>query len=77
MMQLAGMELQPCLSGAVYVPAYEALLVADLHLEKGSSRAHLGVHLPPYDTRAGLAALDQRHQALAAQTGTAAGRQLS
>jgi metallophosphoesterase superfamily enzyme len=25
---------------------------------KGSSRAHLGVHLPPYDTRAGLAALD-------------------
>lgn len=59
MMQLAGVELLPCLSGAVYVPAYEALLVADLHLEKGSSRAHRGVHLPPYDTRAGLAALDR------------------
>ena len=58
MMQLAGIDLMPCLSGAVYVPAYDTLLLADLHLEKGSSRAHLGVHLPPYDTRAGLAALN-------------------
>jgi len=58
MMQLAGIELLPCLSGAVYVPAHGALLVADLHLEKGSSRAHRGLHLPPYDTRAGLAALE-------------------
>ncbi len=56
-MQLAGIDLHPCLSGAVYVPAYDTLLVADLHLEKGSARAHLGVHLPPYDTRAGLLAL--------------------
>lgn len=59
MMQLAGIDLIPCLSGAVHVPAYDALLIADLHLEKGSSRAHLGVHLPPYDTRAGLAALER------------------
>jgi len=58
MMQLSGIELHPCLSGAAYAPSYRALLVADLHLEKGSSRAHRGVHLPPYDTRAGLAALD-------------------
>lgn len=39
------------------MPAHGALLVADLHLEKGSSRAHRGVLLPPYDTRAGLLAL--------------------
>jgi DNA ligase-associated metallophosphoesterase len=56
-MQLAGIDLLPCLSGAVYLPAYDTLLVADLHLEKGSARAHLGVHLPPYDTRTGLLAL--------------------
>jgi DNA ligase-associated metallophosphoesterase len=58
MMQLCGVDLHPCLSGAAWLPAYGALLVADLHLEKGSSRAHRGVHLPPYDTRAGLAALE-------------------
>ncbi len=57
MMQLAGIHVHPCLSGAAWLPDYEALLVADLHLEKGSSRARFGVHLPPYDTRAGLAAL--------------------
>ena len=31
------------------------LLVADLHLEKGSAFAARGVLLPPYDTRATLA----------------------
>lgn len=39
------------------MPEYDTLLIADLHLEKGSSRAHLGQLLPPYDTRAGLLAL--------------------
>jgi uncharacterized protein len=33
------------------------LLVADLHLEKGSSLARRGMFLPPYDTRETLAAL--------------------
>ncbi len=47
----------PDLTGALYVPDYSALLVADLHFEKGSSRAHRGVHLPPYDTRSSLTAL--------------------
>jgi DNA ligase-associated metallophosphoesterase len=38
-------------SGAVYWPAQEALLVADLHLEKASAYAAAGILLPPYDTR--------------------------
>ena len=33
------------------------LLIADLHLEKGSSFAARGVFLPPYDTAATLARL--------------------
>lgn len=56
-LRLGDIEFLPCLSGALYVPDYDTLLVADLHLEKGSSRAHLGQLLPPYDTRAGLLAL--------------------
>lgn len=55
--RLGDTEFIPCLSGALYVPDYDTLLVADLHLEKGSSRAHLGQFLPPYDTRAGLLSL--------------------
>jgi uncharacterized protein len=38
-------------SGALYWPAKGALLVADLHLEKGSAWAERGTLLPPYDTR--------------------------
>jgi uncharacterized protein len=41
-------------SGALYWPAEDALIVADLHLEKGSSFASRGVLLPPYDTAATL-----------------------
>jgi hypothetical protein len=41
-------------SGALYWPAERALIVADLHLEKGSSGAARGRFLPPYDTRATL-----------------------
>lgn len=48
---LSGLDFIPDLSGALYVPEFGALLVADLHLEKGSSLARRGVHLPPYDTR--------------------------
>lgn len=55
--RLGGVELWPDVSGALYVPDYKSLLVADLHLEKGSARARRGVHLPPYDTRSTLAAL--------------------
>ncbi|MBY0558944.1 ligase-associated DNA damage response endonuclease PdeM [Hyphomicrobium sp.] len=38
-------------SGALYWPAEKALIVSDLHLEKGSSYAVRGQMLPPYDTR--------------------------
>src|SRR4051794_28569950 len=56
--RLGGVELIPDLSGALYAPEFDALMVADLHLEKASSLARRGVHLPPYDTRATLAQLD-------------------
>jgi DNA ligase-associated metallophosphoesterase len=45
------------LTGAMYVPGHDALLVADLHFEKGSSFARRGMMLPPYDTRETLLAL--------------------
>jgi DNA ligase-associated metallophosphoesterase len=44
-------------AGALYWPEEGALVVADLHLEKGSSLAARGVLLPPYDTAATLAVL--------------------
>jgi DNA ligase-associated metallophosphoesterase len=40
--------------GALYWPKYSVLVVADLHLEKGSSLAERGTLLPPYDTAATL-----------------------
>ncbi|MGO4573761.1 ligase-associated DNA damage response endonuclease PdeM [Microvirga sp. 2TAF3] len=45
------------LTGAMYLPDENALLVADLHFEKGSSFARRGMLLPPYDTRETLIAL--------------------
>ena len=41
-------------AGALYWPDERLLVVADLHLEKGSSFASRGVLLPPYDTAATL-----------------------
>ena len=40
--------------GAIFWPAMSALIVADLHFEKGSSFAKKGILLPPYDTKATL-----------------------
>ena len=45
-----GAQLIGDISGAVYWPATDALIVADLHLEKASAYARRGVVLPPYDT---------------------------
>ena len=45
--------------GVLYWPAHEALLVADLHLEKASWFARLGQFLPPYDSLATLQALER------------------
>ena len=41
-------------SGIAYWPSEQMLLVADLHLEKGSSFARRGQLIPPYDTMATL-----------------------
>ncbi|MEO9899670.1 ligase-associated DNA damage response endonuclease PdeM [Nisaea sp.] len=38
------------LTGALFWPDRSLLIVSDLHLEKGSSFAAKGIHLPPYDT---------------------------
>ncbi len=54
---LCGKALRADMSGALYWPAEKALIVADLHLEKGSSFARHGQMLPPYDTRETLARL--------------------
>lgn len=52
-------------AGALYWPAREALIISDLHFEKGSHFASKGVLLPPYDTRTTLrrlALLVKAHQ---------------
>lgn len=54
---IAGVRLVADCEGALYWPDERALIVADLHLEKGSSYAARGVLLPPYDTAATLARL--------------------
>jgi len=54
---LSGMALVADPTGALYWPDERLLVVADLHLEKGSSYAARGVLLPPYDTAATLARL--------------------
>ena len=51
---LKGAALAPDASGALVWPAERTLVVADLHLEKGSAFAARGRMLPPYDTRATL-----------------------
>lgn len=47
----AGLRLTLDGSGAAYVAAQEALIVADLHLEKGSRAASKGRLVPPLDSR--------------------------
>jgi DNA ligase-associated metallophosphoesterase len=53
----AGETFAASADGALHWPAREALLVADLHLEKASWFARLGQFLPPYDSHATLTAL--------------------
>jgi DNA ligase-associated metallophosphoesterase len=55
-------------SGALYWPAEDALIVADLHLEKASRYASRGIMLPPYDTRATLERLADALDRFRAQT---------
>jgi hypothetical protein len=53
----AGETFRATAGGALHWPSQDALLVADLHLEKASWFARLGQFLPPYDSHATLTAL--------------------
>jgi len=55
-------------SGALWLEAHGALIVADLHLEKGSFFASHGQMLPPYDTADTLHRLNAEVSALAPHT---------
>ena len=54
---IAGVTLVADPAGGIYWPDEKLLVVADLHLEKGSAFAARGVLLPPYDTASTLARL--------------------
>ena len=54
-----GVDLIADLSGVLWWPARQTLVVSDLHLEKGSGFAARGALLPPYDTAATLARLSE------------------
>jgi len=56
-LRLGRLDLVADPAGALFVADEGLLVVADLHLEKASSFAGRGVFLPPYDTRATLAAV--------------------
>lgn len=56
-----GARLVPDISGALVWREKQTLIVADLHLEKGSSFGRQRRHLPPYDS---LATLDRLEAAL-------------
>ncbi len=53
-MAVSGAEVAFRASGALWIEDVRALVIADLHLEKGSSYAARGQMLPPYDTREAL-----------------------
>src|SRR5690606_29361732 len=59
LIRFGGEVFMPLASGALYWPELEALLVADLHLEKLSSFARSGQLLPPYDTGMTLSRLER------------------
>ena len=65
--EVCGLTFVADRSGALYWPAEKALIVADLHLEKGSSGAARGRLLPPYDTRETLLKLAAAVDAFEAQ----------
>lgn len=48
---ICGKSFVADMSGALFWPAEDCLIVADLHLEKGSSFAQRGQMLPPFDTK--------------------------
>jgi uncharacterized protein len=64
-LSFAGHEMHALPQAALFWPAREALLVADMHFEKASWFARSGQMLPPYDSMATLESLE----ALVAHTG--------
>lgn len=52
--KLAGVTVTALPDGALWIEDAKALVVSDLHFEKGSSYAVRGQMLPPYDTHAAL-----------------------
>ena len=62
--RFGGEALVAHVSGALLWPGAKALVVSDLHLEKGAALARSGTFLPPYDSLETLDRLD----ALVAQT---------
>ena len=63
----AGETLRPLPCGALFWPRRSTLLVADLHLEKGSFYAGKGWLLPPHDSLDTLRKLDDAVRATGAQ----------
>jgi hypothetical protein len=59
-----GLDILMRASGALWVEAQRVLIVADLHLEKGSAYAARGQMLPPYDTAETLRRLTAEARAL-------------
>lgn len=66
-LSFAGHQFLANADGALHWPAEEALLVADLHLEKASWFAAGGQLLPPYDSIATLQALEREINRTAAK----------
>lgn len=56
--RVLGAEVMLRASGAMWLGDVRTLVVADLHLEKGSAYAARGQMLPPYDTRETLGRLE-------------------
>jgi DNA ligase-associated metallophosphoesterase len=73
---ICGKAFRADYSGALYWPAEDALIVADLHLEKGCSFAAKGIMLPPYDTRETLTRLAEAMDRFNPQTIIALGDSL-
>jgi DNA ligase-associated metallophosphoesterase len=65
---VAGVPMLADRSGALYWPGQSILVVADMHLEKGSALAERGSFLPPYDTRTTLGRLARTIETYAPQT---------
>jgi hypothetical protein len=61
---VSGVTVSARPSGALWIAAQGALVIADAHFEKGSAYAARGQFLPPYDTAETLARLEVEAEAL-------------